>query len=177
MSRSMKRPSTMSEYGRWLDRHIDELDRLYENLDPHEGIWLRCATIAHTAGDIAARLGLSDLHEKSMEFGAFADIKPVKSFLARCIAACQTGRKVPRRLALKDAAIELGYSASGMRKLVKRRGIQFSQDRKHAPIYFLPEWLHDYTAKHSIVSGSPATKRRSKAHRSGRYGFDASLLN
>jgi excisionase family DNA binding protein len=78
---------TTTEFRKWLAARIDELDRLYD-CEFHDGQAERCAAIAAEAGDKAARLGLADLHRRSLEFGALADIQPVKSYLAECLAAC-----------------------------------------------------------------------------------------
>lgn len=54
---------------------IDELDRLYDQADPHlvEESAAVFAAAAQAAGNMAARLGLAELHRRSLDFGAFAD--------------------------------------------------------------------------------------------------------
>jgi excisionase family DNA binding protein len=77
---------TAADFRAWLLARIDELDALYDR-DQHEGTWERCAAIAAEAGNRAARLGFADLHQQSTRFGAMADVQPVKTYLAACLAS------------------------------------------------------------------------------------------
>ncbi|MGA2066859.1 MAG: helix-turn-helix domain-containing protein [Thermoguttaceae bacterium] len=52
-----------------------------------EEVWDRCLEIIHEAGDRAARLGLSQLVEKSRQFRQWATPGQAKAFLAECLAA------------------------------------------------------------------------------------------
>lgn len=75
------------QFSAWLLARMDELDRLYDIPDPDENVWLRCAAIAHEAGDMAARCGLPMLHKGSRHFGGYAEPPHVKTYLAECLAA------------------------------------------------------------------------------------------
>lgn len=81
---------------------------------------------------------------------------------------------------LDDAAEILALSPSGLRKLVRRRAIQFFQDRPHSPIKFRREWLDEYIDRHTTVIGGPTKPvKRTKPvplPTAGLHGFDASLL-
>jgi hypothetical protein len=83
------------EFRDWLTAHIDELDGLYDHPDPHERVWERCASIAESAGDIAARIGLPKLHEQSRSLVGMADPQPVKTFLSECLLACPAPNAAP----------------------------------------------------------------------------------
>ena len=58
-------------------------------------------------------------------------------------------------LSLEQAAILLGYSVIGLRKLVGRRVIRYFQSRPHAPVKFRREWIDEYIDAHSIEPGAP----------------------
>lgn len=60
---------------------------------------------------------------------------------------------------LDDAAKKLGYTASGLRKIVRRTrqgksGIQFFQVG-NGPIRFKPEWLDDFVTANSVAPQRP----------------------
>lgn len=82
-------------------------------------------------------------------------------------------------ISLSEAAELLGYSTSGLRKLVARRAIQFFQARPHSPIKFRREWLDEFVEAGSIKPGAPATaQKRRKPKRDPIepcFGFDSSL--
>jgi hypothetical protein len=64
-------------------------------------------------------------------------------------------------VSLNEAARILGMSASGLRKVVRRGAIRFSQSRPHSPIKFRREWLGEYVERGS-QTGEPAAKRQPK---------------
>lgn len=82
---------------------------------------------------------------------------------------------------LSRAAKLLGYSTSGLRKLVSRRAIQYFQVQPHSPIKFKREWLDDFINAGSVEPGAPVAryerkKKPKSAHLDGsRFGFDSSL--
>ena len=84
---------------------------------------------------------------------------------------------------ISEAAALLGYSVSGLRKLVRRREIQYFQARPHSPIKFKMEWLSDFVAAGSVQPGeaieAPARPKRQKPQRAieARHGFDSRLLD
>lgn len=82
---------------------------------------------------------------------------------------------------ISEAADLLGYSVSGLRKLVRKRAIQFFQAVPHSPIKFRREWLDDFVDAGSIKTGAPAKvqkrKRPASLETTGRFGFDPSLLD
>jgi hypothetical protein len=65
-------------------------------------------------------------------------------------------------LSLQQAARFLGYSAGGLRKLVRRRELQYFQVRKHSPLRFRQEWLDAFVAEHSVGTGLPVPETRKK---------------
>jgi hypothetical protein len=86
---------------------------------------------------------------------------------------------------LTEAADYLGYSASGLRKLVKRGDVRAFQARKHAPLKFKREWLDDFINANSLLQGvpaclPPAKPRKQKAppaiDGASEFGFDSALL-
>jgi hypothetical protein len=79
---------------------------------------------------------------------------------------------------LSEAAAILGYSTSGLRKLVARGDVRFFQARPHAPLKFKPEWLEEFIDRGSQPS-EPAVRPR-KAKRGPielRHGFDPRLYD
>jgi len=84
-------------------------------------------------------------------------------------------------LDLNEAAALLGYSVSGLRKLVSRREVRFFQARPHAPIKFRRAWLDDFIDSNSIEPGAPPViAKRKKPKREpfeSRFGLDPSLLD
>jgi excisionase family DNA binding protein len=84
-------------------------------------------------------------------------------------------------ISLSQAAELLGYSTSGLRKLVRRREIQYFQARPHSPIKFRREWLDEFVESGStkpgpVDPGPRPRKRKTPPLKSGAHGFDASLL-
>lgn len=93
-------------------------------------------------------------------------------------------------LNLQQAAEYLGYSPSGLRKLVDRSRklmqhggepeLRFAQGRKRGKVLFRREWLDDFAREVVEVRVAPVTKRR-KAPKiptnSTSHGLDWSLLN
>jgi excisionase family DNA binding protein len=86
-------------------------------------------------------------------------------------------------ISLSEAAELLGYSVSGLRKLVRRREIQYFQAGPHSPLKFRREWLDEFISAGSVApgeSGEPSPpKKRSKPQRAiePRSGFDSRLLD
>jgi excisionase family DNA binding protein len=78
-------------------------------------------------------------------------------------------RPPPELLTLQQAADRLGYTAKGLRKLVKRGEIRFLQARPRSPIKFRPEWLDEF-----IDRRKPPTENRQPSRSA--HGFDAKLL-
>jgi hypothetical protein len=83
-------------------------------------------------------------------------------------------------LSLSQAADILGYSTSGLRKLVAKRAIQFFQAGPHCPIKFRREWLDEFIEAGSIKPGAPAEVQKRRKPKpvpldASRFGFDPSL--
>lgn len=175
---------TREQFRAFLLERIDQLDRLYESCDPHLVVESAAvyAAAAHAAGDMAAKLGLADLHKASLEFQGMAEAPAVKTFLSSCLAACQPSEAPAEMLTIAEAARILGISTSGLRKLVSRSAIRFAQSAKHAPIRFRREWLDEFidgkAGNTAEVKGRK--ERKSKAARArveSQFGFDPGLLN
>jgi excisionase family DNA binding protein len=77
-------------------------------------------------------------------------------------------------LSLSEAAKYLGYSESGLRKIVKRKEIRFAQSGQ-GPIKFQREWLDEFLVGRG-VERSPAQSRRAPISIQPEHGFDPSLL-
>lgn len=65
-------------------------------------------------------------------------------------------------LNLAQAAKMLGYSSSGLRKLVRRGEVRFFQARPHAPLRFRPEWIDAYIEAKSAPMDEPSHSRRQR---------------
>lgn len=113
-------PSTRADFRKWLQAAIERLNSEYAHPDAHHGVWESCAAIAVEAGDIAAQLGLPDLHQRSLAFDGLAEPLLVKTFLADCIAGC--GAKPPaapgRFLTIDAAATHSGLSPESIRRMI-----------------------------------------------------------
>lgn len=59
-------------------------------------------------------------------------------------------------LTLREAALQLGITESGLRKVLRRRGIRYFQDRPHSAIRFRQEWIDEYIEGHTV---DPTTDR------------------
>lgn len=84
-------------------------------------------------------------------------------------------------LSVDEAAATLGYSTSGLRKLIARRELRYFQARPHAPIKFRREWLNEFIEAHSAEPGPElvaAVERKKKAPRinGGAREFSDALL-
>lgn len=65
-------------------------------------------------------------------------------------------------LGIREAAILLGYSISGVRKLVRRRAIRHFQLGPHSPIKFKVEWISEFIdagTDAGIAEDSPVKRR------------------
>jgi hypothetical protein len=115
----MDQPQTKQEFRDWLKSAMDRIDAVYANEYPDETDWQGCATVAVAAGDISARLGMPELHQRSRDFAGFAEPQAVKTFLADCLAACiakPVNTTPPRYLTVKRAANHCDLSESSIRR-------------------------------------------------------------
>jgi len=82
-------------------------------------------------------------------------------------------------LNLAQAAELLNYSASGLRKLVRRRAIQYFQARPHAPIKFRREWIEAFIEAGSVAPREavelPAKKKAPRSRRGAEEFIEALL--
>jgi excisionase family DNA binding protein len=83
-------------------------------------------------------------------------------------------------LTLREAAAYLGYSPSGLRKIVSKRAIRYSQVGQ-GPIRFRREWLDEFVAVHTVdprqIERSPAHPRTRRMDGGQvRHGFDPKLF-
>src|SRR5437868_7150960 len=84
---------TISSFLAWLCKQLSKLDNIYDNtgvepISAHTA-YLDAARIAEEAGERAARLGLPELHAKSLPLAGEAGPLEVKTFLAESINVCQ----------------------------------------------------------------------------------------
>lgn len=82
-----------ASYLTWLRKQLPKLDSIYETtaLEPMQdrAVYMDAAAIAEEVGQRAAKLGLAEIHAKSLPFAGEADPREVKTFVAECIKACQ----------------------------------------------------------------------------------------
>jgi hypothetical protein len=86
------------------------------------------------------------------------------------------GEKPAKLLSLEEAASQLNYSPSGLRKIVNRtkRGkpgpqIQFFQ-AGHGPIKFRQEWIDEFVLSNSLEPGQVVTLKNPKHGRRVKNG-------
>lgn len=141
-----------------------------------------CASIVNDVSKWATATGLPNLVR---EYTPAASRVEVRRYLAAAIAATKPADEL---LTLDEAAKVLGYTASGLRKIVNRTKaggqgptIKFVQSGQ-GPIKFRREWLDDFVYAHAV---SPQGVERSSKKLptpppviviEPRYGFDPALL-
>ncbi len=65
-------------------------------------------------------------------------------------------------MSIEEAADYLGYSVSGIRKLVHKGGLRYFQASKGACLKFREEWLNEYIEAHSTLDPEPVAKLKRK---------------
>ncbi len=65
-------------------------------------------------------------------------------------------------MSIEEAADYLGYSVSGIRKLVRKGGLRYFQASKGACLKFTEEWLDEYIEAHSTPDPEPVAKLKRK---------------
>jgi len=106
--------NNLRPYLAWLRKQLSELDEIWDNLDRepalvHE-IHIAAGAMAEEAGERAVKLGLPDLHAKSLPLIGQADPHQVKTFLSECIQACQPAKAKDDWLTVADVADQLGVA-------------------------------------------------------------------
>lgn len=101
-----------------------------------------------------------------------------REILAACLGALSAESIQSNDVvSIDEAARVLGYSASGVRKLVRRRAIQFSQSRPHAPIKFRREWLEAFQTGNGPQATTKPTRRMKVKQYTGSKFVDVSLFD
>jgi excisionase family DNA binding protein len=84
-----------------------------------------------------------------------------------------------RLLNVAEAAEYLGYSPTGLRRIVEEQRIQYVQNGR-GPIKFRREWLDEFISANVTgpqdVERSPAQKRTAASAVEPRFGFDPKLF-
>jgi excisionase family DNA binding protein len=111
---------SLNKYLTWLYKQMRRLTELYGDFD-FEPTFVReiheaAGTIAEEAGERAMKLGLPDLHARSLPLIGFADPLEVKTYLAECVQACQTPKE-SGLLSVAEAADRLGVSPRTLYRL------------------------------------------------------------
>jgi excisionase family DNA binding protein len=112
---------SLNKYLTWLHKQMRRLTELYGDFD-FEPTFVReihetAGNIAEQAGERAMKLGLADLHAKSLPLIGFADPLEVKTYLAECVQTCQTPKAVSGQLSVAEAADRLGVSPRTLYRL------------------------------------------------------------
>lgn len=104
----------MTAYLTWLRKAMRRLTELYERLtlEPTlvQEVYLAAGAIAEEAGERAMKLGLPELHAKSVPLLGVADPFAVKTFLAECVRICQPTKGEDDLLTVASAADRLGVA-------------------------------------------------------------------
>lgn len=108
-------------YLAWLRKQMRRLTDHYGQLDVEpslvEEIYQASGKIAEEVGERAMKLGLPDLHAKSLPLIGFADPFEVKTFLAECVQACESPKDTSDLLTVTEAADRLGVSSRTLYRL------------------------------------------------------------
>ncbi len=160
----------MTDLRRWLLDKMSELDSLFDHPEPHESVWSRCAAIATETGDHAARLGFSDIHQRSLQFPALAEPMQVKTFLADCLATIKDETAKPKqgRFTPPDVAKIYGVSPDTVRLWISQghlQAVSISKVGSKRPRYRIEaDALAEFDRKRAAKVIPPAVpqKRRSK---------------
>src|SRR4051812_26110495 len=106
--------SSLNSYLIWLRKQLSELDQIYDNtgIEPMSAhaVYLAAARIAEEAGERAAKLGLPELHAKSLPLAGEANPTEVKTYLAECVNACEPAKSNDDWLTVADVADRLGVA-------------------------------------------------------------------
>lgn len=120
-SSSSRYPICMKSYRTWLRKQMRRLSDLYGRFDIEstlvQEVYQAAGKIAEEAGERAMRLGLPDLHAKSLALIGLADPFEVKTFLAECVQACQVLGEREGLLTVAEAADRLGVSPRTLYRL------------------------------------------------------------
>jgi excisionase family DNA binding protein len=154
---------TVAKFRRWLQQKIDYLQAF-----PDECRWQDDQTDIQGLIDEAYQYAV-DLHLP--EAAAACKKGPAIRRLMECLNAIPNGEV----FSLAEAAEYLGYSVSGLRKIVKRKEIRFAQ-KGEGLIKFQKEWLDEFLQNRRQVDRSPAQKQRAPILIQPEHGFDPSLL-
>jgi len=92
-----------------------------------------------------------------------------RRLLAEMIGATADTTEPAEYLTIQQAADYIGYSVSGLRKLVKRGEVRFAQSKPSAPLKFRREWLD------AIGQRAPKLEPQRLPTKAS-HGFDAGLL-
>jgi hypothetical protein len=89
-------------------------------------------------------------------------LRPAQLFLCELVAMLPSEpTEKEGMLSLRAASKLLGYTESGLRKLVDKKRIEYFQAKRWGPIKFKREWLDSFVAGHATAAPRPATARRS----------------
>jgi hypothetical protein len=126
-----------------LDR-LTEIEAVYLDIDdPADAV----DGIVEQAADHAARLGLSEIVSKRPKNPV--DIVQARAYLYECLSAIKAPKFADGMLSLREASALLGYTESGLRKIVARKGIESFQAKRWGPIKFKREWLDGFVDNHT----------------------------
>jgi hypothetical protein len=115
----------MNQDRKWLLSLLDEATAFDDAPEEClEEVWERCFEIIHAAGDRAARLGLSQIVEKSRNFRQWATPGQSKAFLAECLAALPQSPHLDSQRAADYLGISVKslYSQVELGRLTPMRG-------------------------------------------------------
>jgi excisionase family DNA binding protein len=114
-----------SSYLIWLRKQLSKLDDIYDStgVEPMSAhaTYVDAAAIAEEAGERAAKLGLPELHAKSLPLLGEASPIEVKTFLAECIQTCQPEKTNEDWLTVGDVATRLSVAARTVYRLCEEK--------------------------------------------------------
>ena len=167
----------------WLEEVYDGIDDIFDPSEENtEWHYYEGARIAQVASDEVRRAGGGDYAMRRRDIPSFPDgtgcmgRDALKTYLGKLIKWCHEHETWPNVLSLREASRYLGMSESGLRKLVRRRAIRFSQAKKGAAIKFQRTWLDDYIAAKEERYAPPPKRRGSSTRVPNKHGLDPNLV-
>jgi hypothetical protein len=160
---------SIKAYRRWLREQLVHLDELASHPDLTEQHSDEVASVVREAGRRAAAAGAPAAAKLCRVRRGGLAISTAQGILASCLEVLPQPKTEAELLSLQQAAEYLGYSAKGLRKVVKRGDLRFVQAKPRAPLKFRKEWLDDFGMRRDEPA-KESNRVRSK------HGFDPRFL-
>jgi hypothetical protein len=153
---------TLNEFKKYLRQQIESFD---DSTDAAVDRNDETVEVIRDAQRYAVELGLPRVAEVCAKVTTpLLALPTARIVLCECLSLVETPRYTDGMLSLREAAELLGYTESGLRKIIARKGIEFFQSRPWAPIKFRREWVDSFIMGHSTMLPHPPIVRSRNSH-------------